>query len=74
MEIHKGLLFHLEGSGREILSPYLFIICAEALSFHLNQAEANDSISSVPIGKGPICINDLFFTDDSLLFYKSNSL
>lgn len=56
-----------------LLSPYLFIICAEALSSLLYQAEACGSISSVLIGKGPISINHLFFTYNNLLFSKANS-
>lgn len=41
----------------------------------LNKVEENGSIiTSFPIGKGPLRINHLFFVDDSLLFYKANSL
>lgn len=40
----------------------------------LNLAKARGSISSVPIGKGFVCINHIFFPGDSLLFCKVNSL
>lgn len=42
------------------LSPYLFIICVEALTSMLNQAEAIGNISTVPIGEGLLKINNLF--------------
>ncbi|XP_042956310.1 uncharacterized protein LOC122292152 [Carya illinoinensis] len=56
------------------LSPYLFILCAEALSCMLHKAESVGSISSVPIGKGPQKVGHLFFADDSMIFCKANSL
>ncbi|KAF5460015.1 hypothetical protein F2P56_019915 [Juglans regia] len=56
------------------LSPYLFIICAEVLSNLLNLAEARGDISGIPIARGQLHINHLFFADDSLLFCKSNAL
>lgn len=56
------------------ISPYFFILCAETLSSLINIAEARGIISDVPIGKCPLCINNLLFADDSLLFCKANSL
>lgn len=56
------------------LSPYLFIICAEALTYLLLKAEQSGSIFSVPIGRGQLRINHLFFSDNNLLFCKANSL
>lgn len=56
------------------LSPYLFIICAEALSILLCHAVSVKSISSVPIGSGPVVISHIFFVDDSLFFCKANSI
>jgi hypothetical protein len=54
------------------LSPYLFILCAEALSALLHHAERTRVITGVPIAKGRVRLNHLFFADDSLLFCKAN--
>ncbi|XP_042950188.1 uncharacterized protein LOC122282297 [Carya illinoinensis] len=54
------------------LSPYIFIICAEALTALLNRAELCKDITSIPLGRGPITVNHLFFADDSLLFCQAN--
>ncbi|XP_042939551.1 uncharacterized protein LOC122274591 [Carya illinoinensis] len=35
------------------LSPYIFILCAKALSTLLNQAEDRGSLTSAPLGRGP---------------------
>jgi hypothetical protein len=56
----------------DLLSPYLFIICAEALSFMLIRAENNGVITGVPTSKKGPRISHLFFADDSLLFCKAN--
>jgi hypothetical protein len=54
------------------LSPYLFLLCVEVLSSQLNQVERIGLLRGVPTSpKGP-CLNYLFFTDESLLFYKAN--
>jgi hypothetical protein len=47
------------------LSPYLFLICAEALSSMLTRAENNGVITGVPTSKKGPRISHLFFTDDS---------
>jgi hypothetical protein len=54
------------------LSPYLFIICAEALSAMLRRAESKGVITGVPTSKNGPRISHLFFADDSLLFCKAN--
>ncbi|XP_035551748.1 uncharacterized protein LOC118349904 [Juglans regia] len=53
------------------LSPYLFILCSEVLTFALNQFEQKGLISGFPITRGSLSVNHLFFTDDSLVFCKA---
>lgn len=54
------------------ISPYIFLICAEALSALLHKAEQKGVIIEVPTSpKGPR-LSHLFFADDSMLFCKSN--
>jgi hypothetical protein len=53
------------------LSPYLFILCAEGLSYMLRRAEVQKSISGLAISRGGMCLSHLFFADDSLLFCKA---
>lgn len=55
------------------LSPYLFIICAEAFSIMLQQAELDHSIEGVQICTGAPRINHLFFADDSLIVMKASA-
>jgi hypothetical protein len=55
------------------LSPYLFILCAEALSALLHHAERSGYLSGVPTSKHGPRLNHLFFADDSLLFCKATS-
>ena len=55
------------------ISPYLFIIYAEALSSLLTQVDRNGSLRGVPTSeKGPR-INHLFFANDSLLFCRADT-
>lgn len=56
------------------LSPYVFILCAEALSSLLHRAETTGYITGVPTSKREPRLSHLFFVDDSLLFCKANSV
>lgn len=49
------------------LPSYLFLLCAEALSSMLSQAEINGVITGVPTSKRGPKISHLFFADDHLL-------
>jgi hypothetical protein len=53
------------------ISPYLFILCAEALSAMIDKANIEGSITSVPTSKHGPRISHLFFADDYLLFCRS---
>ncbi|XP_059428496.1 uncharacterized protein LOC132162251 [Corylus avellana] len=54
------------------LSPYLFILCAEALSSLLTRADQKGFLRGVPTSKKGPRLNHLFFADDSLLFCRTN--
>jgi hypothetical protein len=53
------------------ISPYLFHICAEALSSMVSEANNKGSLMGVPTSKYGPRVSHLFFEDDSLLFYRS---
>jgi hypothetical protein len=52
------------------ISPYLFLICAEAFSSLLNQAEQDGILEGVRICPGAPTFNHLLFADDSLILLK----
>jgi ribonuclease HI len=54
------------------ISPYLFLICAEALSSMVIQANVENKLTGVPTSKRGPSISHLFFADDSLLFCRSS--
>jgi hypothetical protein len=68
-----GNIIHFRGVRQDDpLSPYLFVICVEAMSFMFHQAEREGGITGISITWGDTCINHLFLADDSLLFYRAN--
>jgi hypothetical protein len=54
------------------ISPYLFLICAEALSAMLTKADNEGVLRGVPSSKRGPRLNHLFFADDSLLFCRAD--
>jgi hypothetical protein len=54
------------------ISPYFFLLCAEALNSMLSKAESARVITGVPTSKRGPKLTHLFFADDSLLFCKVN--
>jgi hypothetical protein len=55
----------------DLLSPYLFILCAKVLSQQLQKAESIGLLKGVPTSFKGIRLNHLFFVYDSLLFCKA---
>jgi hypothetical protein len=53
------------------ISPYLFLLCAEALSMLLTKADQRGELTGAPTSKKGPRLNHLFFADDSLLFCKA---
>jgi hypothetical protein len=58
----------------DLISPYLFLLCAEALSALVTKATMDGTISGVPTSRRGPTISHLFFTDDSLLFYRATKV
>ena len=54
----------------DLLSPYLFLLYAEALNSQLQYAVTTKVLTGVPTSLGGQQINPLFFADDSLLFCR----
>jgi hypothetical protein len=52
--------------------PYLFLICAEALSDLLTHVNLRGQLRGVPMSKKGPRLNHLFFADGSLLFCKAD--
>uniref|UniRef100_A0A5B7BN08 Reverse transcriptase domain-containing protein n=1 Tax=Davidia involucrata TaxID=16924 RepID=A0A5B7BN08_DAVIN len=50
------------------LSPYLFILCAEAFSALLRKSENENKIHGISVARNAPRVSHLFFADDSLLF------
>lgn len=55
------------------LSPYLFLLCTEGLVNLLNWVMLNKSLMGIKVCRGASIINHLLFTDNSLIFYKTNT-
>jgi hypothetical protein len=55
------------------LSPYLFLLCVEALSSLLQHAETNGCITGVPTSKKGPLLSHLFFAYNILLVCKEIS-
>jgi hypothetical protein len=54
------------------ISPYLFIICAKALSSILSHVNQRGTLRGAPTSKKGPRLNHLFFADDSLLFCRAD--
>ncbi|XP_071902573.1 uncharacterized protein [Coffea arabica] len=53
------------------LSPYLFLICAEGLSYMINREMNQGNITGVKVCKNGPQISHLFFADDSVICCKA---
>lgn len=52
------------------ISPYLFLLCAKALSVLLSKAKIEGKIKGIKVAHGCQFLSCLFFVDDSILFRK----
>lgn len=55
------------------LSPYLFILCAEALSNLLSMAVLTNQFHGLSISRGGPILSHLLFADDCLLFARATT-
>lgn len=54
------------------LSPFIFILCAEALVHVMSRAESNDLIHGMQLTKKCPSVQHLLFADDSFFLCKAN--
>ena len=55
----------------DLLSPYLFILCAYGFSSLIKDTARNQVLSGISICRGCPMVSHLFFANDSLLFCKT---
>ena len=69
-----GQLFPTRGLRQgDLLSPYLFLLCAEGLSSLFHHFEATDRLQGMRCGWNGPTISHLFFANDSLLFFEAST-
>ena len=68
-----GLITPQRGLRQEDpLSPYLFILCTEALIANIKKAERMKQLTGLKVARSCPAISHLLFADDSLFFCKAN--
>ena len=53
------------------LSPYLFILCTEALIANIRKAEREKQLTGIKVARACPSVSHLLFADDSLFFCKA---
>ncbi|KAH9697132.1 reverse transcriptase domain-containing protein [Citrus sinensis] len=56
----------------DLLSPYLFILCAEGLSALIRKHELAGLLHGVKVARGAPVVSHLFLADDCFMFFKAN--
>ena len=69
----KGFFYPTRGFRQgDLISPYLFLLCAEGLQALLAHAAQNKGIQGLSLSRGGPTLTHLFFADDSVLFCRAN--
>ena len=68
----KGLIIPQRGLRQgDPLSPYLFILCTEALISNIKKAEREKQLTGIKVARACPSISHLLFADDNLFFCKA---
>ena len=69
----RGLIILQRGLRQgDPLSPYLFIMCTEALITNIKKAERMKQLTGMKVARACLAVSHLLFADDSLFFCKTN--
>ena len=58
----------------DLLSPYLFILCAEGLSSLIKRAESKGLLHRCPVSRIGPSVSHLLFTDDNMFFFRASEI
>ena len=69
----KGHIIPTQGLRQgNLLSPYLFLLCAKGLSALIKKAIVDGSMQGVSVCKGEPLLSHLFFAYDNIIFCKAS--
>ena len=74
VEAHDSIVPSRGLRQEDPLSSYLFLLCTEALSALIEEANNNNALTNISVCRGNPKVTHLFFADDSLLFCKAKNL
>ena len=57
----------------DLISPYLFLLCAEGLSAMLRRDESGEILKGISVCRGAPRVSHLLFADDCIFFYKAST-
>lgn len=56
-----------------LISPYLYLICAEGLNILLHDAESSLKINGIKVARSIPRINHIFFADNNIIFCSAST-